>query len=308
MGAAGSLVGLVCLFGLLPRFLADRVLHPPRRKPALTPAAVGLDYEEVTFRGLDVELAGWYVPADGDRAVVLVHGFGEDRCELMPLAPALHGAGYHVLLYDMRARGASGGDTVTFGYFEVDDLVAAANFLRERSGACSVAALGVSLGASVALLAAARGNALDAVVADSAFADLRALIAEGTPLRLFNLGAAARPFWKGISSLIVWHAERQSGLRASAVCPLDQVAQIGLRPVLFIHGLKDSLFNYRNSVHLYHAAGEAKEIWLVPDAAHTRAYARYPDEYMQRILAFLDRGLTPSVASSQTAEVSGSIG
>src|SRR5689334_5383335 len=76
IAAATALGALVGVFGLLPAVLANRLLHPPRRKPARTPAALGLSYEPVAFAGRDVRLAGWYVPSHGDAAAVLVHGFG----------------------------------------------------------------------------------------------------------------------------------------------------------------------------------------------------------------------------------------
>jgi pimeloyl-ACP methyl ester carboxylesterase len=290
--ALGALVGV---FGLLPAVLANRLLHPPRRKLRRTPAALGLSYEPVTFAGRGVKLAGWYVPSHGDAAVVLVHGFGRERTQLLSLVPALHAAGYHTLLYDMRARGTSGGDAVTFGHYEADDLAAAAAYLRARSGARRVAAIGVSLGAAVSVLAAARGADLDAVVADSAFADLRALVDEGTPVRLFAVGALAGPLWRRVGRLVLWHAERWSGLRAAAVRPVDAAGQIG-RPVLFIHGMADRLFGHHHSIALHAATGHPSELWLVPEADHVGAYDRDPAEYTRRILAFLAGALPTAPA------------
>jgi uncharacterized protein len=301
IAAASALGALVGVFGLLPAVLANRLLHPPRRKAARTPAALGLSYEAVTFAGRDVQLAGWYVPSHGDAAVVLLHGFGRDRTQLLSLVPALHAAGYHTLVYDMRARGTSGGDAVTFGHFETDDLAAAVEYLRERSGARHVAAIGVSLGAAVAVLAAARGAALDAVVADSAFADLRALVDEGTPVRLFAVGALAGPLWRRVGRLVLWHAERWSGLRAAAVRPVDAAGQIS-RPVLFIHGLSDRLFSHRHSIALHTAAGDPSELWLVPEADHVGAYDRDPAEYTRRILDFL-AGALPTASAEPLAVV-----
>src|SRR5712692_3905654 len=231
-GVAAIVIALlVGLFGLLPPRLADTLIHPDRVAVTRTPANLGLGYEDVTFAGQGVELSGWYVPAYGDAAVVLVHGFASNRTEQLGLVLALHAAGFHVLLYDQRGVGASGGDAVTFGLYEAGDLAAAADYLRARSGAREVGAVGISLGASVALLAAGQGAPLGAVVADSAFADLEELVSEGTPVRLFVLGSFVGPLWRGMSPLILWHAERQSGLRAAAVRPVANIGKISPRPI-----------------------------------------------------------------------------
>jgi len=37
--------------------------------------------------------------------------------------------------------------------------------------------------------------------------------------------------------------------------------------------------------------GERATLWVVPDAGHTRAFSRYPDEYEQRAIAFFDAAL-----------------
>src|ERR671932_2756881 len=141
----------------------------------MPPAARGLAYEDVAIPAPGADLSGWYVPGSGRAAVVLVHGVPGNRSQMLPYVPALHRAGFDVLLYDQRAQGTSGGEAVTYGYYEAGELAAAADYLRERSGAPRVGALGVSLGGAVVLLGAGQGARLDAVVADSAFADLEAL-------------------------------------------------------------------------------------------------------------------------------------
>ncbi len=301
-GVAAIVIALlVGLFGLLPPRLADTLIHPDRVAVTRTPANLGLGYEDVTFAGQGVELSGWYVPGYGDAAVVLVHGFASNRTDQLGLVPALHAAGFHVLLYDQRRVGASGGDAVTFGLYEAGDLAAAADYLRARSGAREVGAVGISLGASVALLAAGQGAPLGAVVADSAFADLEELVSEGTPVRLFVLGSFVGPLWRGMSPLILWHAERQSGLRAAAVRPVADVGKISPRPILLIHGLDDHLFTYENSVALYEAATAPKELWLVPGANHALARRRDPAAYDRRVVEFLAGALHPTLDAASPA-------
>jgi alpha-beta hydrolase superfamily lysophospholipase len=260
-------------------------LHPARLDPIRTPAAAGMPYQEVAFPGHGVELRGWYLPGRGDAAVVLVHGFPGERSRLLGLVPALHAAGFHLLLYDQRATGRSGGEMVTFGYLESADLAAAADFLRTRAGARAVGAFGASFGGSVVLLGAGQEAELDAVVVDSPFADIEVLVTEGAPARLF--GPVIGLFTSILSPLMLRHAEWQSGLRAADARPLDVVHRISPRPLLLIHGLDDPLYSYQHSVALYERAGDPKELWLVPGATHGGARALDRAAYDRRLVQFL---------------------
>jgi uncharacterized protein len=220
---------------------------------------------------------------------VLIHGFVVDRHESLDLLPLLHAAGYDVLLYDQRAAGRSGGDAVTFGYYEAGDLAAAVEWLRARSGVTRVGALGTSQGAAVALLAAGQGARLDAVIADSPFADLEQVGREDSA-RLY--GPVYGTFSALLSPLMLWHAERLTGLQAAAVRPVAAIPNISPRPVLLIHGMEDRLFSYRHSEALYAAAGEPKELWLVPKAFHAGARIAQPAEYRRRVMSFFEAALT----------------
>jgi uncharacterized protein len=288
--ALASLVGtfLFCLFVVLPPQMAAQALHPQRVVGTDTPARYGLAYDDVTFDGQGVTLRGWYVPGQGQAAIVLVHGFVAERREMLEFVPWLHAAGFDLLLYDQRGAGVSGGDGVTFGYYEAGDLAAATHLLQARSGARRIGALGRSQGAAVALLAAGQGAPLDAVVADSGFADLERVAAESAA-HLFGPGWGR--YSAVLSPLILWHAERQSGLRAAAVRPVDAIARLSPRPVLLIHGLDDRLYSHAHSEALYAAAGEPKALWLVPGAGHAGARARRPAEYQRRLLAFFRAAL-----------------
>src|SRR5690348_2722380 len=57
--------------------------HPRRNKYLLaTPASFNLQYQDVRFpsRDKEVEISGWWIPRAGStRAIVMVHGRGENR-------------------------------------------------------------------------------------------------------------------------------------------------------------------------------------------------------------------------------------
>ena len=144
-----------------------------RRAPIeRTPAEVGLDYEDVAFKAGDgVDLKGWFIPSgqSSGPAVVLVHGWMWNRVgnvagkvpvddrdvDFLPVTKALHDAGFHVLLFDLRLHGESGKSRhlVTFGPIEARDFIGAVNYLRSRADVDGqrIGALGISMGGSIAL-------------------------------------------------------------------------------------------------------------------------------------------------------------
>ncbi len=80
----------------------------------------------------------------------------DDRdVDFLPVTKALHDAGFHVLLFDLRLHGESGKSRhlVTFGPIEARDFIGAVNYLRSRADVDGqrIGALGISMGGSIAL-------------------------------------------------------------------------------------------------------------------------------------------------------------
>ena len=72
----------------------------PRTVCCQTPGDYGLVYEEVSLDSCDdTTLAGWYLPSQNGAAVIMLHGYGGTRLQVLPQAAMLGNAGYGVLLY-----------------------------------------------------------------------------------------------------------------------------------------------------------------------------------------------------------------
>jgi fermentation-respiration switch protein FrsA (DUF1100 family) len=278
-GAAG--------YAALGAWLAWGLLCPPRTSGSGTPADYGLEYEPVTITSVDgIKLDAWYVPSPGTRAgVVLCHGYRANRQCLAGLLPFLHRAGFAVVAFDFRAMGASEGRTCSFGYAEKGDVRAAARYLqsRERLGPGRVGALGLSMGAASAIMAAADEPAIGAVVADSPFARLD----EIAVYRFGQMGSAGSTL--GVCTQ--WWAERMAGFSARSVAPAAVVERLSPRPLLIIHGDADLATPLSQARELYAAAGEPKQLWIVPGAHHVACHDTARDEYERRVTAFFRAAL-----------------
>jgi uncharacterized protein len=288
VGLGGAAAGGALL--VLSAYMAHVITRPRRSQPAAA-REVAAELEDVTFRTSDgLTLHGWYWPTPQARAALVVaHGFGMTRVELLELARGLRSCGYAILLFDFRAHGASEGRRSTMGFQEAEDIVAGVHFLLGRPDlrGCSIGVLGISMGGAAALLATAREPAIGAVVADSAFATLHEVAAGGLRA-LYRLP----PF--PFAPLIVRFGEALTGHRIAANRPVDAVAAIAPRPLLLIHGVQDRLIPLSNAQALYAAASAPRELWVVPDVGHASAHHQMPDEYLARVDTFFGRALAPA--------------
>ena len=260
-----------------------RAFEPDIAGGPATPGDLGLDYEPVRIVTHDgLTLTGWLVPAarDTTTAVVVMHGFSGHRLpELAAFVPWL-AERHHVLQFDFRGHGESDPSVVTLGAHERRDVEAAVAFLASRQLG-PIALFGVSMGAAIALVAAP-DVPVAAVVADAAFAELHHPIANrmrevGYPLP--GLGARA---------IVAAAAVRA---RSRLADPLHSVARIAPRALLVIAPKDDSLISWRQSLRLFEAAGEPKELYVAEGAGHAEAYAVDPERYRQVVLDFLERHL-----------------
>jgi fermentation-respiration switch protein FrsA (DUF1100 family) len=257
------------------------------RREAAAPEPPAVAGEQVWFRSLDgTRLHGlWFPGRKTYPAVVLCHGYYKSLAEPLDVGLEVNRAGYNVFLFDFRACGKSGGRFTTVGWKETWDIQAAVRFVEERYGRSPVGVLGISMGAAAAIIAAAHRQEIAALVADSAYAHLegvmRKKIPEFAPVRWLM------PF--GWVSVLI--GELLAGGRLRRVRPVDYVGRLSPRPVLFIHGERDSYIPHEQPGELFEAAGEPKEIWMAPGSDHAVARLDHPDEYIGRVLAFLDRYL-----------------
>ncbi|HLA43691.1 MAG TPA: alpha/beta fold hydrolase, partial [Aggregatilineales bacterium] len=132
-----------------------------------TPSDWGFTYEDVSFVSEDnLTLRGWYIPSQNSAAIILLHGYGGNRRAMKFMAQALAGTGYGVLMYDMRGHGESDGNSRSFGWKDVPDVLAAVDFLQKQPDVEKIGILGHSVGAQVTVRAAAQTDEIEAVIMD----------------------------------------------------------------------------------------------------------------------------------------------
>jgi pimeloyl-ACP methyl ester carboxylesterase len=146
------------------RELGPGLLHPQNLNPARVEqtaemlnrtGATKIDFLVHAPDG--VELHGWKVRARSSSGnwILLFHGVSDNRTGVLGHAELLLRHGYDVVMMDARAQGTSGGETATYGWKERYDTVAITNELLSTEKVNHLGALGVSMGAAIALQSAA---------------------------------------------------------------------------------------------------------------------------------------------------------
>jgi fermentation-respiration switch protein FrsA (DUF1100 family) len=197
-----------------------------------------------------------------------------------------------MMFLDHRRHGQSGGKATTMGPREVRDLVGAVAYLRTRPDVDPerIGAIGCSMGSAIVIGAAAQDPSIQAVVAEAVYADMGELWD-----RFGRVGLRGTQLGWSWGLPMRWGTWLWTGERIASFKPEEVIGQISPRPVFVIHGELDNAACTVDDAHrLYQAAGDPRELWIVPGAGHCNAHALLPEEYETRVLDFFDRALRDS--------------
>ncbi len=290
-------------------YLATRLVNynEPQKPILRTPADYGLAYQLVTFpsRVDNVQLRGWFIPGvlpdrqlTAQRTIIMVHGNRQNRTDLdsgeLALSADLALRGFAVLAFDLRGNGESPPAPMSLGYYEPRDVLGAVDFLRDgplpypQLGRPDViGGWGMSLGAVSLLQAAAQEPAIAAVVSDDAFAYAVPRIEHDVAKEDSLEARLAQPFTPGA----LFAARLVYGVDWFAVRPVDVVAKIAPRPLLFIQPDADPdtpMWNFDALVAAARGGNNAHvETWVVPGVTqHAQSFRMHPAAYMSRVTSF----------------------
>ena len=224
-------------------------------------------------------MAGWYAPSRNRGAIVLVHGTGTDRSSLLFETGFLAETGFGVLAFDLPGQGASEGRT-RWGVPERQSISAAVDWLSARTDVDPerIGGFGASMGAYVMTQAA---------VLDPR---LRAVTLAASPNDVVEQNWLAADDWGVLTQISNYLALRAYG-QSLDMMPKDVIGKIAPRAVFIIGGELDELVPKSMALQLYAAAGDPKELWVVPRAHHLD-YARVAaEDYRTRVTEFFKRTL-----------------
>jgi fermentation-respiration switch protein FrsA (DUF1100 family) len=242
-----------------------------------------LNPEFINFSSTDgVRLSGAFIKGSNSATIILLHGYGHSKTQLLPQAVILNRTGFNIFVFDFRASGESGGDYITFGHEETRDLEGAVNYLRSRKDIepNHFGIFGFSMGGSVAVLKGGDLKGLKAIVVNSSYSGFRSLIEQN-----FKEFAGHMPFFP-LGNLILYIIKVRTGAYFSDIRPLKHMMSLGNIPLLFIHGTKDLTVPVWDAVRMHSGSFGPAELMLVQGAGHNDTYSSQKDVYEKKITSF----------------------
>lgn len=258
-------------------------LRPGRGEPIPDAGDVhDLPVKDISFYNWRGELLSGWLSVHTPQApiIILTHGTPGNRVSMTTRAAFLYNHGYNTLLFDFQSYGRSQGSLSTLGMVESEDILAAISYLRGLPDTMysKVGVLGLSMGATAAVLASARTN------------DIAALVAESCPVDATRVTSdvPSEEARDADQELV----EDEFGVDITQARPIDVVHKLaGHTALFFINGDSDSVTPLPGMFTLYQAASDPKQYWVVPGAAHAASFTVDTSGYMARVNAFFDTSL-----------------
>jgi len=268
-----------------------RYLCRPRKKTYLdgyvfTPFETGVAFERVRFRTADgIEITGWWLFGHGNRVVVGLTGRSGIKSDLLGIGSYLAKAGFNVLLPDFRGRGESESAPLDLGGREALDAAAAIGYAAARIPGARIGIIGFSMGAAVAVIAAARDPRVLALAMDSPFAEPAPLMRSGMRRFFPVTRALAIPTLTRMWAIILYGVDLgRMDIRAAA-------GRLRLTGALVIVSGRDSVIDPAQQRRVFEALPPPKELWEAPEADHCGAYFADRQQYVTRIIDFFSATL-----------------
>lgn len=253
----------------------------PDRRPIALPAwgdLYGMRAVNLASAG-EPPLTAFFRPAVNGHIVILLHGTGANRSQLMPEARMLARHGFGVLSLDWPGHGESGGN-IQWGESERHALTRAIDWATQAPGIQprQVGLLGFSMGSWIALQVAADDQRVYAVAVTGAFPEMKMLLAK----------QGGR--WGALSSSFAMLTARLHGMHYLEKRGKDVIGRVSPRPVLLVAGTADQVVPPAMTEQLYRFAHEPKSLWIVPGADHGQYATVAPAEYESRLVQLFTTG------------------
>ena len=285
-------LGILLFFSFgLAWYISTKIILKPReirkedwKKYALWP-------QEITFSASDnLKLSGVFIQGSNDITIILLHGYGRSKEQLLPQAKFLNKDGYNIFMFDFRGSGESEGKYITFGQREQLDLEGALEYLKSRDDVNldKLGLLGFSMGGAVAIMKSGDLPQIKAILISSVYANFKTVIWEN-----FQRYLKCIPFFP-IGYFTIWVIKYRTGCYLPTISPIRYIHKLKARPLMIIHSAYDKRIPIEHALEFFRQAPWLKEFWLVRNAQHEDIYTITKNQYEEKVLNFFKTYLKES--------------
>ncbi|KAI3775216.1 hypothetical protein L1987_49785 [Smallanthus sonchifolius] len=211
------------------------------------------DIEIVNSRG-DTLKCSHYLPIVSPEGkplpcVIYCHGNSGCRADASEVAIILLPSNITVFTLDFSGSGLSGGEHVSLGWYEKDDLKSVVDYLRSDGNVSLIGLWGRSMGAVTSLMYGAEDPSIAGMVLDSPFSDLVDLMMELVDTYKIRLPKFTVKFAIQYMRRAILKKAKFDIVELNAI----KVAKSSFVPVLFGHAGDDDFIHPHHSDHIYEA-------------------------------------------------------
>ena len=260
-----------------------RIFKGPTYRKITIEDSPELPYQTVHLVTKDsLSLEAWYIPVDSSRGtVILFHGLGGNKSNVLKQAYEFRFLGFNVMLVDLRAHGRSDGNITTMGFRESEDVKLAYDYILKR-GEKNIILYGISLGSVVIAKAVYDYNISPSrVILEIPFSNLKRLVG----VRGRMIGFPEGPF----GAFVTFWASVEQGFNGFRQNTYKYVQKINC-PVLIQCGAIDIFASpaERDAIFRNIPATE-KKLVIFENAVHQPLLTADPLKWKQEIAEFVSK-------------------
>lgn len=228
-------------------------------------------------------LDAWWMETNQDSPkgiVVLCHGYGSCKSQMLSVAYWWLNQGYDCLSFDFVGHGSSSGNVTTIGYKEAEQVKVVVNSIKKEYPQQPLILFGSSMGAA-AIIKAVHDEDLGAMalVLECPFGSLRQAVLNR--FKLMNVPSY------GLADLLIFWGGRQHGFWGHGHSPIEYAKKINT-PTLILYGEKDPKVGLDEVEAIYKSLNsQQKQLTTLPCAGHNFILSHCPDLWPKTIQEFL---------------------
>lgn len=241
--------------------------------------------EEVEITSADgLKLQGYVFEAKEatNKWVVVVHGYGGKKENMLDTACFFALEGYNVFMPDLRGHGKSEGKYFGMGWLDRKDILGWIDYLVARDQEAEIILYGVSMGGATVMMVS--GEDLPAnvkgIVEDCGYATVWDIFSDELE---YIFGLPEFPLLYSASAI----SKLRVGYTFGEASAVDQVAKAKV-PMLFIHGTADSFVMPYMIEKVYEVCPTTKDMLMIEGAGHCEAYCIDPELYFKTVFGFIN--------------------
>jgi alpha-beta hydrolase superfamily lysophospholipase len=236
-------------------------------------------FETIKIPFKDGFIECWHVPVESSKATVLIfHGYAGNKSQMVKESSQFNTLGYSTVLVDFLGSGGSTGNKTTIGFHESEQVKCVYDSFC-KSSTESILMFGTSMGA-VAVMKSLYDYDLQpqAIILECPFGDMLKTV----QARFRIMNAPAFP----MAHLLTFWGGAQNAFNAFGHNPGKYAKAIKVKTLL-MYGMKDNRVSMEETDLIFKNLSGLKQLKTYLDAGHESILAKYPSEWVNDVVTFL---------------------